>query len=302
MIDDQISARSATYVLVTPVRNEEAFIGRTICSVLRQTILPLEWVIVSDGSTDKTDAIVKKAAQDNPWIRLIQLPERDQPSFAAVVENTTLGINSIKDIEYNYIGLLDSDLEFQIDYFEQLIEEFNKDSELGLAGGVAIDIGLSRDVLPRNKQEVPGALQFFRKECFKSIGGLIAIPEGGWDCLTCAMARMKGYKTRLVTQLIVDHLKPRNTIYGSPMTRKWQMGTRDYILGNHPLFELAKCSSRLLRERPILIASLVWFFGYTYSFISRKKSIVPENVVSFIRQEQLNRLTRLLKPNRNLYK
>ena len=293
-IIDQRSVQSTAYVLVTPVRNEEACIGKTIQSVLNQTILPKEWVIVSDGSTDKTDSIIETAIQANSWIQLIKLPQREHPSFAAVVENTTLGIDQLSINNYDFIGLLDSDLEFQTDYFELLIEEFNEDPKLGLAGGVAIDIGFPKNQFPRNKQDVPGALQFFRRTCFESLGGLIAIPEGGWDCLSCAVARMNGYKTKLVTNLIVDHLKPRNTTQGSMLRRIWQMGVRDYALGYHPLFEFVKCLGKY-RTNPPLLAAFVWWLGYCQAALQRRKRTVPKEIVAFTRSEQLLRLRHALR-------
>ena len=97
--------------------------------------------------------------------------------------------------------------------------------------------------------DVPGAVQFFRRECFESLGGLIAIPEGGWDALTCAVARLRGYETRLFTDLIVDHHKPRNIAHGGHLRRLWQMGVRDYGLGYHTLFEFVKCCGKL-HHRP----------------------------------------------------
>ena len=199
-----------TYVLVTPVRDEEATIGRTIESVLKQTMLPREWVIVSDGSTDNTDAMVRQASEAHPWIRLLPLAPRAARSFAAVVHNTQAGIHHLNVREYGYLGLLDADVTFQADYYEQLIRRFEANPTLGLAGGVVIDVGLPRDGYPRNRIDVPGAVQFFRRECFERIGGLTPIPEGGWDAMTCATARMNGYQTRLFTDLVVDHLKPRH--------------------------------------------------------------------------------------------
>ncbi|MBV33441.1 MAG: hypothetical protein CBC35_01415 [Planctomycetes bacterium TMED75] len=293
MIDEQQSARDASYVLVTPVRNEEFFVGRTIQSVVNQTIRPLEWVIVSDGSTDNTDTIVKEATNDYSWIRLIQLPERKNPSFAAVVENTTLGIDQISVNDYRYLGLLDSDLEFQSDYFKKLIEEFDDDPKLGLAGGVAIDVGLPRDVFPRNRKDVPGALQFFRKSCFQSIGSLIAVPEGGWDCLTCAVARKNGFTTKLVTSLVVDHLKPRNVSKGGKLRRIWQMGIRDYALGYHPLFEFVKCLGKY-RISPPLLGAFLWWLGYCQAALQRRRRRVPDEIIKFTRNEQLIRLRRAL--------
>lgn len=277
------------YVLVTPVRDEAATIGRTLESVLKQTILPREWVIVSDGSTDDTDAIILRAAESHPWIRLLALAPRAGRSFAAVVHNTEAGIRHLDCRDYAYLGLLDADVTFQSDYFEQVIRRFDADPALGLAGGVVIDIGLRRDRFPRNRSDVPGAVQFFRRACFERIGGLLPMPEGGWDGMTCAMARMAGYKTRLFTDLVVDHLKPRNVSEGGVVRRKWQMGVRDYAAGYHPVFETVKCISRL-KDSPLLIGALAWWIGYCMAALRRRPRLVNVSVVAYIRREQMDRL------------
>ncbi len=279
----------SSYVLVTPVRDEEKTIGRTIEAVLKQTLLPREWVIVSDGSTDATDDIVRRAADENPWIRLLAVTPRPGRSFAAVVHNTEAGIRNLEFRNYAYLGLLDSDVEFQVDYFEQIMRRFEAEPALGLAGGVVIDVGLPKDRFPRNRIDVPGAVQFFRRECFDRIGGLIPIPEGGWDGMTCAMARMQGYKTRLFTDLVVDHLKPRNVSEGGVVRRKWQMGVRDHALGYHPLFELVKCVGRL-KDQPRVIGALAWWTGYCTAQLQRHPRIVDASVVAYIRSEQMDRL------------
>lgn len=282
-----------SYVLVTPVRDEEATIGRTIASVLKQTVLPREWVIVSDGSTDGTDEIVRKAAAENPWIRLLPLTPRPGRSFAAVVLNTEKGIRHLDFRDHGFLGLLDSDVEFQTDYFEQLMKRFAAEPALGLAGGVVIDVGLPKDQFPRNRRDVPGAVQFFRRECFEAIGGLIPIPEGGWDGMTCAMARMKGYQTRLFTDLVVDHLKPRNISEGGFIRRKWQMGVRDYAAGYHPVFETVKCVSRL-KNPPFVIGAIAWWIGYFMAWFQRRERVVPQEVIDYIQNEQMARLRRFI--------
>lgn len=277
------------YVLVTPVRDEVALLPKTIASVTVQTILPSEWIIVSDGSTDGTDDVVRAAAAKFPWIHLLPLAPRPGRSFAAVVHNTELGIRHLSCRDYHHIGLLDSDVEFQPDYFEQLMRRFELEPALGLAGGVVIDKGLPRDRFPRNRIDVPGAVQFFSRECFESMGGLIPIPEGGWDTVTCAMARMNGYQTRLFTDLVVDHLKPRNVSEGGAVRRKWQLGVRDYAVGYHPLFEAVKCVSRM-KDRPFLIGAVAWWIGFCTAVFQRRPRMIDSSVVEYIRSEQINRL------------
>ncbi|MBV8277178.1 MAG: glycosyltransferase family 2 protein, partial [Verrucomicrobia bacterium] len=197
------------YVLLTPVKNEESTIGITIESVVKQSVLPTEWIIVSDGSTDRTDSIVDDAAQTHQWIRLIALAVRPTRSFSAVVHATETGVKALISTDYRYLGLLDADVRFGPNYFERLIGHFEQEPKLGLAGGMVVDVGSSKQRVPRNLEDVPGAVQFFRRTCFDSLGGLLAIPEGGWDALTCAKARMNGFGTRLIPELVVDHLKPR---------------------------------------------------------------------------------------------
>ena len=289
----KMNADERRYVLLTPVKNEQSTIGITIDSVVKQTLLPVEWIIVSDGSTDQTDEIVAAACRKHPWIRLIQLPKRETRSFSAVVHATETGVKALKSTKYEYLGLLDADVRFAPNYFEQLVQRFEADSQLGLAGGVVIDVGNPQNEKPRNMQDVPGAVQFFRRTCFDSLGGLIAIPEGGWDALTCAKARMRGFRTELARELIVDHLKPRNISEGGVFRRKYQLGVRDYALGYRPSFEFAKCVGRVT-EPPFLLGAISRFAGYSVAAFQRRPRLLPRDLLAFVRQEQMQRLRRLL--------
>lgn len=286
-----MNASERQYVLLTPVKNEESTIGITIDSVVKQSLLPTEWIIVSDGSTDQTDSIVEAAARTNRWIRLIQLPVRPTRSFSAVVHATETGVKAIRSAEYKYLGLLDADVRFAPNYFELLIERFEQEPNLGLAGGMVVDVGSSKRV-PSNLEDIPGAVQFFRRNCFDSLGGLLAIPEGGWDALTCAKARMNGFKTRLIRELVVDHLKPRNISEGGVIRRTWQLGVRDYALGYHPLFELVKCVRRITNP-PVVVAAVAWFAGYCSAMCRRRPRLLPPDLLAFVRQEQTRRLRSL---------
>ena len=277
------------YVLITPTKDEENLIGVTIESVVNQTVLPLEWVIVSDGSTDGTECIVRAAMLKHSWIRLVSLPKRNYRSFSSVVHATEAGIQALTNKDYEYLGLLDSDLKFSPPHFEILIAEFNYSPRLGLAGPAVFDPGEAKTRLPRNRLDVPGACQFFRRNCFEALGGLLAIPEGGWDALTCARARMLSYETRLVVGLAVDHLKPRSSAEGGLLLRQWKLGFRDHALGAHAMFELCKCISRTL-ERPLIVGTVIRLAGFLYASASRRKRNIPTELMNFIRREQAERL------------
>jgi glycosyltransferase involved in cell wall biosynthesis len=281
------------YVLVTPVRNEEGTIPITIESVISQTILPKEWIIVSDGSTDRTDEIVRRHSAQHAFIRLMRLEGSHTPNFASVVHAIEAGCGALLSADYEYIGLLDADVRFAGDYYQQLIGKFSDSPKLGLAGGWVKDLVKGKLQGGRlNPKEVAGATQFFHRSCFESLGGLIAIPEGGWDAITCVRARMHGYETRTFPDVIMEHLKPRNSIYGSSIRRKWQMGARDYALGSHPMFETLKCLGRIA-EQPLFLGALARLAGYVRRSLQGRQVLLPPELVRFIRDEQMARVVAL---------
>jgi hypothetical protein len=170
------------------------------------------------------------------------------------------------------------------------MQRFAADPNLGLAGGLVVDcINGERFRSVGSSRDIAGAVQFFSRKCFDSLGGLVAVPEGGWDAITCAQARMNGFKTQTFEDIEVDHLKPRNIAEGNIARRFWQLGIREYALGNHPLFEVVKCGYRCL-ERPVLIGGFFRFVGYFGCCVSQKKRMVSPDIVRYIRQEQLRRL------------
>src|SRR5215467_6869786 len=103
------------YVVITPARNEAHFIEQTLKSVTSQTVLPLKWVIVSDGSTDGTDDIVKQYAAQYPWIELLRMPERAERHFAGKVHAFNAGYTRVRDTEYDVVVSLDADISFEDD-------------------------------------------------------------------------------------------------------------------------------------------------------------------------------------------
>src|SRR6516162_6214487 len=139
---DQMSFLPA-YVLITPARNEEAFIEKTIESVIHQTVLPVKWVIVDDGSTDKTPDIVGRYSAHYPWIELVQRPQRPDRSFAAKVEAFNVGHERVNGLDYRIVGNLDADLSFDSDYFEFILSKFREDDNLGVAGTVYKENGFN---------------------------------------------------------------------------------------------------------------------------------------------------------------
>ncbi len=279
-----------SYVLITPVRNEENTIEQTIQSVCNQTIQPTEWVIVSDGSIDNTNSIIHKWTRLHSFINPVYLENRPSRNFASVVYVTEQGLKALRCKTYSYIGLLDADVRFSKSYFEILINHFNENPKLGLVGGIVYDIIDCRPVRHHQRMDdVAGATQFFSRPCFESIGQLIPIPEGGWDALTCITARANGYLTKTCPDVVVEHLKPRNAADGHPYRRCWNNGVREYALGNHPVFELLKCIHRTL-EHPIAIGGLLRWTSFCYCHLRRRRRVIDAATVNLVRSEQMTRL------------
>lgn len=160
-----------SYVLITPARNEERSIDDTIRSMISQTCLPKKWIIVSDGSTDRTDDIVKQYLPEYPWMDLIRMPEHGDRHFAAKVGCFDAGYERVKELPYEVIGNLDGDISFDRDYLEFLIDKFSDDPDLGVAGTPFVENGKHYDYRFTNIEHVSGACQLFRRSCFEEIGG-----------------------------------------------------------------------------------------------------------------------------------
>jgi glycosyltransferase involved in cell wall biosynthesis len=278
------------YVLITPARNEEAYIEKTIQSVISQTVLPRKWVIVSDGSTDSTDDIVKKYLVGNTWIGLLRMPEHGDRQFAAKVHCFNAGYEKVKDVKYDIIGNLDADISFEKDYFEFLLSKFNENPKLGVAGTPFVeDSSVAYNYNYTNIEHVSGQCQLFRRECFEEIGGYVPIKGGGIDWTAVTTARMKGWQTRTFTEKTFIHHRKMGTGNTSALISWFRHGQKDYFLGGHPLWQIFRTVYQMTKK-PYIIGGLLLFFGYNWAYISRVKRPISRELMEFHRREQMQRL------------
>ena len=213
-----VSGSHRRYAIVSPVRNEAQLIRRTLESVVGQTEPPILWVIVDDGSTDETVSIVTEYAQRSSFIRLVSLGDNDagdpndRLNWAAEAIAFNVGLHELDLDELDFVVKLDGDLAFESDYFASLLDEFEKDASLGIAGGYCYQIHNGRRVLEWNpKTHVRGPTKMYRVTCFREIGGIN--PVYAWDALDEIKAQMAGWRTGSV-DLVVDHLKPTGSVGG----------------------------------------------------------------------------------------
>jgi biofilm PGA synthesis N-glycosyltransferase PgaC len=286
-------AQDFTYVLITPARNEEAFIEQTIRSVVAQTLLPQRWVIVSDGSTDRTDNIVKMYLADHPWMELVRMPERRDRHFAAKVACFNAGYEMVRHHNSDVIGNLDADITFDKDYFEFLLAQFAADSRLGVAGTPFLEGATSYDFRFTSVEHVSGACQLFRRECFEQIGGYVPLKSGGIDWIAVTTARMKGWKTRTFVERVCHHHRPMGTASSGKLLAIFSLGMQDYYLGGHPVWQLFR-SSYQMRRRPYVLGGLFLWAGYLRGWLGRTQRAVSTELVRFHQREQMQRLRQTL--------
>jgi len=276
------------YAIITPVRDEEKYIEGTIESVRRQTILPAEWVIVDDGSTDRTGDLLDEAAAQLPWIRVIHRMNRGfRKSGGGVMEAFYEGYKALQRNDWEFIVKLDGDLSFPPDYFEKCFEYFRSDPDLGIGGGE-----IHHDIYGKLKLEksprfhVRGATKIYRKTCWEAIGGLWPAP--GWDTIDEVKANMLGWKTYAFTDLHLLHHRFTGSEEGLLRDRV-KHGMVCYISGYHPLFVVASCLYRIT-QKPYIIGSAAILYGYLKARLTHPPRLEERSYVGYIRDQQLRRL------------
>jgi poly-beta-1,6-N-acetyl-D-glucosamine synthase len=278
------------YVLATAAYNEEALIPSVIASVISQTVRPVRWVIVSDGSTDRTDQIVQHYASRHHFIQLLRINEAHPRDFAAQVNAINAGFAQFAQTDYAFIGNLDADVSFEPSYFAELLDKFRQDPGLGLAGGSILEERAGRFQIRRsnNTRAVAHAVQMFRRECYQSVGGYVPLKYGGPDWHAEIVARMNGWRVQSFPDLRVYHQRPTGTA-DRLLRHVFRQGCMDYSMGSYPPFEVLKCFRRL-RERPFIAGALLRMAGFAWSYCRREERQVSREIVDFLRTEHKARI------------
>ena len=283
-----------TYVLVTPARNEAAYIELTLKSVVSQKIRPLKWVIVSDGSTDGTDEIVSKYLADNSWIELVRMPERKERHFAGKVLAFNAGYAKMQEMQFDAIGSVDADASFDEDYFAFLLQKLAEDASLGLVGTAFRETsGGPYDYRFVSIEHVTGICQLFRRQCFDEIGGYVPAKGGAIDRIANIAARMKGWKTRTFTEKMYFHHRRMSSAQQGRIKARFKDGAKDYAVGSHPIWELFRTVYQMTKG-PFIIGGLALLSGYAWSFARNVQRPVSNEMVKFHRREHMQRLKEFL--------
>lgn len=280
-----VTTHTLQYVLVTPVRHDEAYLEQAIQSVVAQTIRPMRWVIVSDGATGRTGEIARRCAREHPWIEFLPMPVRGDRNFASKVNGFNSGRERLAGLPYQIIGCMDADLTFDESYFEFMLNEFAADPNLGLAGTPFAEEGRTHNRRFRTGH-VSGACQLFRRECFEAIGGYVPLEGGGTDDIANIMSKMKGWRVR---PFLERYSQLDSPAHRGRFASGLHAGERAYALGWHPLWQMFRVMYHMTRK-PYIMGGIAQLMGYARAFLAREPRIVCQDAVEFQRCEQLRRL------------
>ncbi len=283
------------YVLITPARDEARFIESTLRSVIAQTVRPLKWAVVSDGSTDGTDEIVSHYAAENPWIELVQMPQRRERHFAGKALAVRAGVERMQGLPYEVIASLDADMSFEPDYFEYLLGKLLLDPRLGVVGTpYRDDTAEIYDYRFVSPDHVSGACQVFRRSCFEEIGGYVLSKGGAIDTIATLTARSKGWKTQTFTGKIARHQRVIGTAENGPLKSRFILGKRDWMIGNSALWQMCRGLYQMTK-RPYVLRGVAILVGYLWAACSGVERPVPRSLRAIRRKEQMEHLWRFLR-------
>jgi poly-beta-1,6-N-acetyl-D-glucosamine synthase len=278
------------YVIVTPVRDEMAHVAKTIAAVLAQTVRPLEWVVVDDGSTDGTGAILDRYASQNVWMHIVHRRDRGRRvNGSGVMEAFYDGFDALTTVSWDYLVKLDADLSFAPDYFERCLRNFEIDDRLGIGGGVVCRLEDGRERIDSAGDppfHVRGATKIYRRQCWDQIAPLIRAP--GWDTIDEVKANMLGWTTRTFEELHILQHKPTGSADGT-WRNAFKNGQANYVTGYDPLFMAAKCLRRAF-SRPVVIGGAGLAAGFCSGYFRKLTRVPDPNVIEFLRQQQRRRL------------
>lgn len=273
-----------SYAIISPVRNEEDYIRRTIESVIQQTQLPVEWVIVNDGSTDQTEAIVREYMTRFEWIKLVTLKDRGYYFPGTGVVNVfNAGMAALHTQDWGFVVKLDVDLSFEPNYFAELLNRFERQPQLGMASGVTyLREGDDWEMEPVQPDHPVGPSKVYRRECYDQIGGLKAIP--GWDLADLLGAQMKGWTTVCFQDLMIKHYRPTGTRRDGLWSRSVLQGRFEFRHGYAAWYTVFKALYHLARSGQLVFA-LGKICGFCLAWFKSDPYLFDEDMRRFLRQK-----------------
>ncbi|MFZ6742781.1 glycosyltransferase [Undibacterium sp. JH2W] len=287
-------------VIIAPVRDEADLIRLTLDSMVAQTVKPVEWIIVDDGSKDGTADIVREYAAQYPFIRLVQRQDRGfRKVGGGVVAAFKFGITQIEHKDYEYIAKLDGDMSFGPKYLEHMFEQFALEPKLAAVSGKVFreENGQKIEEIIID-EHVAGQFKLYRRTAFEEIGGFVE--EVLWDGIDVHTARMKGWTTKsfLHPDAILMHHRLMGSSDKNVYRGRLRWGRGIWFMGYHPLYALASGVFRM-REKPFVIGGLLIITGYLGAAIRRAPRYDNPEFREHLHRWQLGQIKKLFSGQKN---
>ncbi len=269
------------YIVISPAKDEEAYIERTIASMARQTVRPSKWFLVDDGSLDRTPAIIAAAAERYDWIIPVKTSRpalgrggRGRKLGSAEIRAFQAGYEIAKADKPDFLVKLDTDLDLPEDYFERLLERFREDEKLGIASGVYLELHEGKwQCVKMPDYHAAGASKMIRRRCFEDIGGFPLFP--GWDTADEIKAQARGWHTRHFDDIQFLHLRPEGSAKGRLKTHILH-GEAYYAYNGGGMFLSLKFLHRLFLGSPPIVGAFLLLFGYLRSLMLQRPRLVND--------------------------
>jgi len=291
---NDVNDSARRYLLITPCRNEEDYLQVTIDSIGAQSVLPKCWVIVDDGSTDRTPEILKAACEQYPFIKVVPRADRGKRAVGAgVIEAFNDGLDSVDIEDFDYLCKLDADLGIPEGYFESMMERMENDSKLGnVSGKTYINPSGAKWVSERMGDEnAIGPAKFYRKACYLGIGGFVS--QASWDGIDGHCCRMNGWIASSIDEpsIVLKHYRPQGSSQKSIWTGRKRWGKGKYYMGSSLAYVIAVSVYRS-KEYPIVFGGLGILAGYLGALISRAPRYDEQQYLQFFRKYEFESLVR----------
>lgn len=275
------------YVIISPGRNEAEFMRRTLDSVIAQTVRPALWVIVDDGSTDDSPAILAEYAARHDWIRILRKQDRGHRLVGpGVIDTFYAGWDTVDAAQFTYLCKLDLDLDLPAGYFEGLMTRMEQTPRIGTCSGKPYIRRAGQLISERRGDEMSaGMTKFYRCSCFADIGGFVR--EVMWDAIDCHKARQLGWIAVSWDdpELRFEHLRPMGSSQTGIHTGRRRHGFGQYYMGSDFLYFLATCGFRMM-EPPYVTGGLSMAWGYIGAWLRRTPRHGDAELRRFIRRYQ----------------
>ena len=286
-----VESRLGRYVLISPCRDEADYVKETLDSVIAQSMRPAKWVIVDDGSTDRTPEILAEYAARHDWIEVVTRNDRGQRSVGpGVVEAFYAGYDTINPDDYDYLCKLDLDLRLPPRYFEILMARM-VDPRIATCSGKAYVQEGARLVNERHGDDTSlGMSKFYRVSCFKAIGGFVR--EVMWDGIDCHRCRMNGWIACSwdEPELRFVHLRLMGSSQQGILTGRMRHGYGQYFMGTGLFFIAASAISRI-NQKPYVLGGLAILWGWIKSALQHKPRYEDREFREFLRRYQWRALS-----------